>query len=221
MTGQMLVFDVDDVLADSAPGMAAAISRRTGRLVTVEMFDRYLFHEIGQMSLPAFLQLLVDDEVLERADPFPGAAAAVACAAQAGLKIAAVTSRKFHPRAEQVTRSWFERHAIALNELRVVDGPAGKSSALQSLASKWDVIGFCDDHIANLAAVAAAGVQCGLALMDRPWNADSESFHRVQDAGEFVQSALTGRLDVNARVHGEHFDRPKCPDELHMGQACP
>jgi 5'(3')-deoxyribonucleotidase len=175
-------FDLDGVIADVHHGMAESMQRATGVNLHWSQWHAYDFFKFYGMEVDQFLELLVRDRVLETAPPAGGAVGAMQAIREAGLKIAIVTARGFHPSADAVTRDWLTRHNIPFDDLIVVHNGASKADALNSLGR---VVSYVDDHIGNLEDLHDNGIAAPLYLMSQPWNASDERFERVRDLPEY------------------------------------
>jgi hypothetical protein len=178
-------FDLDGVLADCTR-MAEAISKRTGLQARIEDWTSYNFCDRYGLSSAEFLDLLVDEKVLERAVPVPGIRQAMDTLHQHGLKIVVVTARAFHPDGDNVTRNWLEEHGIPADRLALVHHHETKVDALRQVPG---LLCYVDDYLVHLHTLARAAVTDNLFVMDQPWNRHDQTFNRTLTLVDYVERA--------------------------------
>lgn len=198
-------FDLDDVLANMREPMCASMTRRVGKKFSVSDWTDYDYFD-GHMSAKEFLQMLVDDRVLETCSPEPGAMASLQRLQAKGLKIAVITARGYHPRGEEVTLTWFAEQGVKIDSLQIVQPGQSKVEALAKLPN---VIGYVDDHIKHLENISKANPGMSLHLMARPWNQHDKKFERVYTVSEYAEHSLTRAHALDATPkHTINRNRP-------------
>jgi uncharacterized HAD superfamily protein len=163
----LLGLDLDGVLCDIGPAVAARIADRFGvpsHPATWRTYDLRLL----QLGLPeahfhAFLdETFADSELYRSAPVAEGAATALAALVCAGWRLVGITARAPHLAAATV--AWLEAHRLPLDEVHhtAVGGKAGVGRVL-------GVDAAIEDN--PVEAELLAGV-CQSWLLDRPYNRD-------------------------------------------------
>jgi hypothetical protein len=183
-----VVFDLDEVLCDLRHGTHEAL---TGLVPNYPHWTKWLnyFHfEQQGISLDRFLELLVDHQILENAQPAAFAGEVLDVMHELGFRTAVVTARGYHPNGERLTREWFEKHRLAVDELRLVHMLESKADAIRGLGK---VVAYIDDLPAHLNRLAEAQVGGQLYLMRAPWNSHSFAYRTVRSLSEFAREIAT------------------------------
>jgi 5'(3')-deoxyribonucleotidase len=188
----VVAFDLDEVLCSLTRGVRAAIKRRCGVDVP-DQRSSYQIHDRLGMTEQEFLQMIVEECLLEQATIEPYAAECVETLRRAGFAVGVVTSRSYHPHAEHVTREYFDRHGIEIDALRI--STVGQSKA-EHLVSLGPVVAFIDDLPENLQKVQAGGFLGALWLNDKPWNRLCAQYARITDLRDFARFAQLGSTPV-------------------------
>ena len=170
--------------------MSEGLSRRIGRPFHWREWKNYDFYS-GFMSREEFAQMIVDDGMLERCQPEPGAARIMRQLKEEGLQIAILTARGFHPNAREVTLRHLELHGMPVDHLEIVEHQKGKAVPALALPN---LISYVDDHVGHLDAIGKAFEQAGrdlhMSLMTRPWNEHASWHHRITSLDDFVDVTL-------------------------------
>jgi uncharacterized HAD superfamily protein len=157
--------DLDGVLCDLGPPVAARIARRFGVATHPSAWSRYDLRllDLGLPQAPflSFLEETFSDPGLyEEALPNEGACYGVAALRDAGWDVVGITARPDH--LASVTRSWLAAHGLGLDEVHHT--PVGTKAGV---ARRLGVRTTVEDnpHEADL-----LGAVCDSWLLDRPYN---------------------------------------------------
>ena len=161
----LLGLDLDGVVCDLGPGVAARIAKRFGvssHPDTWRTYDlRLLRLGVPEAPFQAFIEdLFADPALYEGAPVAEGAAWGVTRLRAAGWRLVGITARPAH--LAGVTRRWLRRHGVPIEEVHhtAVGTKARVAADLGVLATVED-----NPHEADeLAAV------CQSWLLDRPYN---------------------------------------------------
>jgi uncharacterized HAD superfamily protein len=157
--------DLDGVLCDLGPSVAARIGERFGvssHPSTWRSYDlRLLRLGVPQDRFSAFLDETFDDPALYTSAPVcQGAAPALAELVAAGWRLVAITARP--PHLAGPTSAWLAGHDLPVEEVHHT--PAGTKAGV---ARRLGVTAMVEDNPAE--AELLAGV-CESLLLDRPYN---------------------------------------------------
>ena len=161
----LLAVDLDGVVCDIGPGVAARVERRFGVACHPATWRSYDLAHLGlpHGALRPFLdQLFADPALYQAAPPCPGVADALHAIAGAGWRLVGLTARS--PHLADVTRWWLRRHHLPVAEVHHAPF-LGKADVAVGLG----VVAAIDD---NAAEAEALGQVCDALLLDRPYNAE-------------------------------------------------
>lgn len=170
-----IICDIDNVAADLADLLADSINQRTGDNYTKHDFDDYDVRKYYKgLTFDQMFAYLIEDKVLENCPAIPGAIEAVNRLVEMGADINFVTSRSYHPKAEQITADWLNKQGAIYKRLLISDD-GDKISQYRKLGSSF----FCiiDDYDENIIQAADSGMFESHILIDQPWN---RSFSHVR-----------------------------------------
>jgi uncharacterized HAD superfamily protein len=157
--------DLDGVLCDLGPQVAARIARRFGVATHPSTWSRYDLRllDLGVPRAPfvAFLdETFADPSLYREAPPNDGACYGVAALRRAGWGVVGITARPVHLAA--VTRSWLRAHGILLDDVHHTE-VGTKADVARRLGVRTTVED--NPHEAEL-----LGDVCESWLLDRPYN---------------------------------------------------
>ena len=182
----LIGLDLDGVLCDLGPSVAARITERFGVAThpsTWRTYDlRLLRLGVPEPRFHAFLdEIFTDPGLYAQAVPVDGAVTGVACLRQAGCRLVGITARP--PELATVTRWWLRRQGMSLDEVHHT--PVGTKAAVARRVGAGAAV---EDNPAEAELLAQV---CQSWLFDRPYNRD----HPLERAGR-VQSwdDAVGRL---------------------------
>lgn len=163
----LIGLDLDGVLCDLGPNVAARIAERFGvssHPDTWRTYDlRLLRLGVPQDRLHAFLdEIFVDPTLYETAAPAPGAQFGVSRLRSAGWRLVGITARP--PRLAAVTSAWLFTHGMSLDEIHHTE--MGKKA---EVARRLGVDATVEDNPHEAELLAAV---CESWLLDRPYNRD-------------------------------------------------
>ncbi|MEA2717466.1 MAG: 5 nucleotidase, deoxy (Pyrimidine), cytosolic type protein [Actinomycetota bacterium] len=170
-TPGLLGLDLDGVLCDIGPAVAARIAERFGvasHPATWRTYDLRLL----QLGLPearfhAFLDETFADTELYRAAPVAeGAAAGVAALVRAGWRLVGITARA--PHLAEATAAWLQVHGLALEGVHHT-----AVGAKSELGRALGVQATIEDNPVEAELLADV---CQSWLLDRPYNRDHQLF---------------------------------------------
>jgi uncharacterized HAD superfamily protein len=163
----LIGLDLDGVVCDLGPGVAARIAERFGVAShpdTWRTYDlRLLRLGVPEVPFRAFLDSVFADPALyEAAAVMPGAASSLAHLVDAGWRMVGITARP--PYLAEVTRAWLARHGVALDAVHHTQ-LGGKAA----VAARLGVDVTVEDNPYEADQLAAV---CDSWLLDRPYNRD-------------------------------------------------
>ena len=169
LRGVLIGLDLDGVLADLGPGVAARIEGRFGVASHPSTWVHYDLRDlrlgIPQDRFVRFLDEVFADPVLYRDAPVhAGAASGLAALRHAGWRAVGITARPAHLR--HVTRRWLCDHGLDLESV-VHTSLGAKHEAARSLG----VAATIEDNPVEAELLAAV---CDSWLLDQPYNRDHE-----------------------------------------------
>ncbi|HET7651528.1 MAG TPA: hypothetical protein VFK42_00730 [Acidimicrobiales bacterium] len=160
----LLALDLDGVVCDLGPGVAARLHARFGLDTHPSTWHTY---DLSHLAVPGeelqpFLSATFDDPALyESAAVCSGARHALGALCDAGWTAVAVTARS--PHLAPVTRSWIAAMRLPIDDVR--HAPLlGKAQVAASLGA----VAAIDDHPDEAESLASV---CASFLFSRPWNA--------------------------------------------------
>src|SRR5262245_47666717 len=118
LPGVLIGLDLDGVVCDLGPGVAARIADRFGVASHPDTWRTYDLRElrlgVPQAPFTAFLDdVFADPALYESAAAAEGAVAGVACLVDAGYRVVGITARP--PRLASITRAWLEAAGICVD----------------------------------------------------------------------------------------------------------
>jgi uncharacterized HAD superfamily protein len=157
--------DLDGVLCDLGPPVAARIAGRFGVATHPSAWTRYDLRllELGVPRAPflAFLdEMFGDPSLYSEALPTEGAAFGVDALRAAGWRIVGITARP--PHLADVTVSWLDAHGLALDDVH--------HTALGTKADVARRLGVRTTVEDNPTEAELLGAVCESWLLDRPYN---------------------------------------------------
>lgn len=168
LPGVLIGLDLDGVLCDLGPGVAARIAGRFGvhtHPATWRTYDlRHLRLGVPEVRFNAFLDETFADPGLYAAAPCsPGAVAGVAAMRAAGWEVVGITARPRSLRA--ATGRWLEQWGLGLYAVHHT-----AVGAKAELAARLGVAAAVEDNPAEAECLARV---CRSYLFDQPYNRDA------------------------------------------------
>ena len=165
----VIALDLDGVLCDLGPCLAARIADRFGVAThpsTWRTYDlRLLQLGVPERSLHAFLDEVFDDPALyDQGARHDGASHGVSQLLEAGWRLVGITARPAH--LAPVTRAWLARYGFELDDVHHT--PVGTKAAV---ARRVGAVAAIED---NPVEADLLGAVCESWLLDRPYNRDHE-----------------------------------------------
>ena len=163
----LIGLDLDGVVCDLGPGVAARIAQRFGVAShpdTWRTYDlRLLRLGLPEAPFQAFIEELFGDPSLYDSAPVAaGASHGVARLREAGWQLVGITARPRH--LTEVTRSWLRRHGLALDAVHHTE-----VGAKAEVAARLGVAVAVEDNPHEAEQLADV---CESWLLDRPYNRD-------------------------------------------------
>ena len=163
----LIGLDLDGVVCDLGPGVAARIADRFGVSSHPDTWRTYDLRElhlgVPQAPFTAFLDdVFADPALYESAAVADGAVAGVATLLDAGYRLVGITARP--PRLAEVTRRWLAAAGIPLDD---VHHTALGSKA--QVAARLGAVATIEDNPREADLLAEV---CESWLLDRPYNRD-------------------------------------------------
>ena len=182
--------DIDDVLGRTVESLIDLLEAMHDRRVEIEAvrhFDLERSFGLDESEIRAFMTRAHDDDMIEAIEPWSGAREVLAGWASAGHSVRLVTGRP--PSTNAASRRWLEEHAIAHSELHHLDKwgrPTWNEAGLPALRFEdLPGLGFCFAIEDSLDTAVRLVEEFGLtvALMDRPWNRETDGLSPATRAG--------------------------------------
>lgn len=179
MTRFPVYVDYDDVLCETARGLAAIAAREygwRGRFEDVFSFDLGKSFGLETDCAQTLLDRAHEPATLMSLAPVPGSAEGLARLAAAGFEVCIVTGRPIGTRSPSVR--WLQRHGMAFDELLFVDKYRrhGEDSAgtlrLEDLALRR--FHCAVEDAPSMIRFLTERTQIPVLLFERPWNAELE-----------------------------------------------
>ena len=198
--------DIDDVLADFSAMLSASLMRRYPNALPHQYWDSFDVCTSFSIDYENFLQHIIDDEIIERCLPFDHAKKAMDQLYACGAEIVLITSRGYHPVAQELTKAWLTKHGIPHSDLIIV--PHGQTKAEASIHQyPKGFQAMIDDLPKNLDDMQRAGLTSQPVLITRPWNKDrtdfrlgANRFNSVLDYVNHLKKSYRRDFDLDLRA---------------------
>ena len=174
-----IYIDFDDVLCETALGLAQIVEQEFGRRVAfedIQAFDLEISFDLNRQQWERLMDLAHRPEVLARLAPIEGASEVLRAWAAAGYDLDILTGR---PSASQeASGEWLARYGIPFASLTFVDKYARTHVVrggmdvltLDELAARDYVLAV--DDAPRMLSYLSQEMSVPLLVFDRPWNAD-------------------------------------------------
>lgn len=179
-------FDLDEVVAVLRDPMATGLSKIRGHQLDwrewkhYDFFDKYTTRE-------RFLEMIVEERILETCDIEPDAAEAIERLQREGVQVGIFTARGYHPEAKKVTEDWLSGKGVRVDLVEIIG--LGQSK-FEAIARVPGLTNYIDDHLDHLHGLEAISNRVNRYVMDRPWNTHDTSFQRIHSVSEYADSVL-------------------------------
>lgn len=165
-----IVWDCDDVLANMRDMICSTLAPHFGVTSNWRIWTSYNFGEaVAQKGAAAIFAGLITTKLLENLQPESYAQEILSEAKLLGYQNIILTSRGWHPAAEQVTTAWLQHHRLdrLIDKLIITPYPAEKYPYIDQLS---DVRLFVEDSAAHCVLAKAYSAVSEIVLIRRPWN---------------------------------------------------
>ena len=180
-----IYIDFDDILCETARGLAALLAQEFGKTVSFEDITEFNLEKSFSLTATEIDHLMHkghQPEFLEALQPVPGAIDGLLGWIKKGYTITVVTGRP--PSCIDVSHAWLTKHGIEIENMVFVDkygrmttddlsGQAISLDALQRLE-------FClaIEDAPGMAAFLLQNMAMPVVVLERPWNAGAEMADR-------------------------------------------
>lgn len=183
--------DIDDVIALFAQAIYPAMTSRYQNVKPVAEWHSFRFSDVNNIPYDAFIQAMIDDDLLSNCHPVTSAIEAMKQIHASGTPIVLITARGYHAQAYALTAAWLAKHDIPYDDLIIVPKGLNKAEASKDKYPKGFIY-MIDDNPDNLDDMREAGLVTNTILIDQPWNQDRKDFKigasRFKSLWDFVQS---------------------------------
>ncbi|MFP8965314.1 hypothetical protein ACKC9G_01855 [Pokkaliibacter sp. CJK22405] len=177
MTAPVIVLDIDDVLTVTRDKVYEALKLATGRDIHWREWSEYDLRPRFELSHEEVMDVFNEHDIINQVTPEPDAKPFIDACKSAGYSVVALTARGWHPNAVEDTRAYFERYALAVDDVHVCTPAEDKADYIRHLGN---VHLYVDDHLRHITQVLARTTNVGqCVLMDRPWNQTVEPIARA------------------------------------------
>lgn len=188
-------FDLDDTLNLLREGVCESMRRR-GFLIRANEMHCYDWSTLFGEAAPGLLEVLMQDRLLETAEPDVPAIDAVRQILKDGVHVEVWTARGWHPDGYGITRRYLDRVGLQRAGIRLVGLNESKVRCLPVCVSRTGTRAhkpdlYVDDAPHHIDALLRAGVR-GARLLRRPWSPDGHGLPVCISVSEAV-SDLYGR----------------------------
>jgi uncharacterized HAD superfamily protein len=195
MLGRIYV-DFDDVLCETARGLAALLEQEFGKTVAFEQITEFNLEKSFSLSateIEHLMHLGHQPEFLENLPPVPGAVDGLLGWSRLGYEISVVTGRP--PWSADASHAWLRKHGLEPDNMVFVDKYGRMTSDdLSGLAISLDELTSLEFCLAledapGMATYLVQNMSMPVVVLERPWNADAvipekeerRSLHRCRD----------------------------------------
>lgn len=161
--------DLDDTLADFKTPMMNALNRVTGQNIHWSAYDTFNVAELYGMEMPEFMQMLIDEQVIENTEIHPSSRQFLKDLHDLDYHTVLITARGWHPYGRALTQQWVAEHEIDwhIDELIVVDADQSKTDVIKKFGNiKFSI----DDRIKHCREYTQTGNIEHVLVYDQPWN---------------------------------------------------
>jgi len=179
---KVAIIDCDDVIMGFKKLMCEALNRHTGKTVHCEQWTTYNVIEFyDDLALDDFYKVIIENELLKKGEPNENVRETILKLKEMGYHIVIITSRAYHPNAEELTKQWMEKHRIPYDDIHVSGNGIKKSSCAKIYKNIEFVI---DDNLDNLIDFEVNSNAKKLFLVDQPWNRNDTRYIRITNMNE-------------------------------------
>lgn len=162
-----VVLDLDDCLANFRDPMCSLLNEKTLNTLHWNAWHSYnvgeTFYGITEKQ---FCDYIIEHNILENIKPHDESKSLLSELNNRNYNIIIISSRGFHPNAEEVTKKWFIEHDIPFDEIYITKHGMKKADLVKDRKLTFAV----DDNIDNCETFVEAGNCDHVLLYDMPWN---------------------------------------------------
>lgn len=194
MDKPVCLIDLDDTLADLKEPMMKAMNAHTGKSIHWSTWADFDVSGIYEVPSEEFLQVCIDDFVLERAEIHDSTYNFMNILKRNGAYVVLITARGWHPRGGEITEEWILGHSLDVDEVIVVGEHESKAGVM---AKHFDRVSFTvDDRMKHCREYKQSGIVDTTVVYTTPWNEYKTSYNpfigtydfdlRVRDLNEIL-----------------------------------
>jgi 5'(3')-deoxyribonucleotidase len=163
-----VAWDLDDTICNLRVPMMQALNLYTGKAIDWKDWSGHNLEEIYEITSDEFVQILIDGNVIERANPVPRIKEVLDALKDKGFNIHIITARGWHPNGMAITEQWFNENKLPFDSINIVPLGGSKADIMDKIGNIKYLI---DDNVNNCKEVISRGYDAYLIPM--PWNTDS------------------------------------------------
>lgn len=183
---KVAILDLDDTLLDFKTVMMKAIHAETGIDIHWSQWHSYDLLDLYGISFPELQNILITNECIQNAEPFPLASHILNKLTDMGFHICLVSARGWSPNGRELTKSWLEQYDFKYDELIITKVGNNK---VDSVDHHKEIELVIDDHMGNCIDFYTSGKVKNTFMMTMPWNSKeclkSHDIERVYCLNDF------------------------------------
>jgi hypothetical protein len=148
--------------------MMHALNQKTGKNLHWSSYSTYDIPTLYGLDKDEFLQLLIDDKVIEQAEIHDSSYQFLSDLHALNYYVVLITARGWHPQGAAITEQWVLDHKLNVDELIVVGADQSKTEVTEKFG---DIVFSIDDRIKHCREYTQTGRVKHVLVYDAPWNA--------------------------------------------------
>lgn len=175
-----VILDLDDTLINFREPMCQLLNKLTDKGIHWKEWNCYGVGDFYDMTGEEFCEYIVEHEILQNLEPHEETRGLLTELHNRNYNIVIISARGFHPNADKVTRDWFAKYDLPLDELYISTHGNRK---IDSVKEHENIILTLDDNVQHCEDFIASGKPQHVLLYDMPWNIES-SIPRIKSLNE-------------------------------------
>lgn len=188
MKRDVVIFDLDDVVAKMRFETSRVFSKISGKHVPIEEWDLFCSNYLYGVDFCP--QTMMKEQIIERCLVEEDAKHAFDSIRSLGLDVGIITARGWHDEGRKVTEEWLAKHDIQFDLLHLVALDKTKYDVFSQLQSDFNIISFIDDQPKYIEQAISHEAVENVFIRNHPWNqkVDDSKAKRVNSLTEFVDN---------------------------------
>jgi uncharacterized HAD superfamily protein len=188
MKRNIVVFDLDDVIAKMRFETSRVFSKVSGKHVPIEEWDFFCSeHLYGVEFCP---EMMMREKIIERCLVEEDAKYSIDLIRSLGLETAIITARGWHNEGRKVTEEWLSSHQLDVDHLHIVELDKTKYDVFSKLQYDFNILSFIDDQPKYIEQAIQHEAVRNVFVRNHPWNQNiaPQKVKRVNSLTEFAHS---------------------------------